>query len=87
MIEVLGSSRRTDCGGSVMESHERELIEKALPTNFEVKKLYKQHQEFEERLKKLGRQAFLTSTEEAEERKLKQLKLKGVERMLRLASA
>jgi len=70
-----------------MESHERELIEKALPTNLEVKKLYKQHQEFEERLKKLGRQAFLTSTEEAEERKLKQLKLKGVERMLRLASA
>lgn len=69
-----------------MESHERELIQKALTNeNFEVKKLYKQHQEFEERLKKLSRQAFLTASEEAEERRLKQLKLQGVERMLKLA--
>jgi hypothetical protein len=70
-----------------MESHERELIKKALTNNnFEVKKLYEQHREFEERLKKLSRQGFLTASEEAEERRLKQLKLQGVERMLRLAA-
>lgn len=69
-----------------MESHERELIERVRETNFEVKKLYKQHQELEDRLKKLGRQAFLTSAEEAEERRLKQLKLRGVEKMLKLAA-
>lgn len=73
-------------GRLLMESHERELIERVRETNFEVKKLYQQHQELEDRLKKLGRQAFLTSAEEAEERKLKQLKLRGVERMLKLAA-
>jgi hypothetical protein len=70
-----------------MESHERELIEKAQTTNFEVKKLYKEHQELDEKLKKLGRKGYLTSSEEAEERKLKQLKLRGVERMLKLANS
>ena len=70
-----------------MESHERELIEKAQTTNFEVKKLYKEHQELDEKLKKLGRKGYLTSIEEAEERKLKQLKLRGVERMLKLANS
>lgn len=70
-----------------MESHERELIEKAQTTNFEVKKLYKEHQELDEKLKKLGRKGYLTAGEEAEERKLKQLKLRGVERMLKLANS
>lgn len=68
-----------------MESHERELIERAVETNFELKKLYQQHVELDEKLKKIGKQRFLTQREEMEERRLKQLKLRGVERMLMLA--
>ena len=68
-----------------MERAERELIERVLNHNFEVRKLYEQHKQFEERLCKLSRHSFLTPAEEQEERRLKQLKLKGVERMLQLA--
>jgi len=67
-----------------MERSQRELIEKVSGSNFELKKLYEQHQEFEEKLRKLSRQAYLTSAEEQEERTLKALKLRGVERMLKL---
>jgi len=70
-----------------MESHERELIERSVETNFELKKLYQQHLELDERLKKIGKQRFLTQKEETEERRLKQLKLQGLERMLKLARA
>lgn len=67
-----------------MERSERDLIEKVLPENFELKKLYEQHQSFEERLRTLSRQSYLTAKEEQEERELKLRKLKGVERMLKL---
>jgi len=69
-----------------MERAEREMIEREVPRNFELKKLYAQHHEFEERLQQLARQSFLTPAEEQEERKLKQLKLRGVERMLFLVN-
>jgi uncharacterized protein YdcH (DUF465 family) len=68
-----------------MEERERELIERVLAENFEVRKLYEQHREYEERLKRLGCQGYMTAAEEAEERRLKRLKLQGVERMLKLA--
>ena len=70
-----------------MERPERELIEKAVLENFEVRKLYEQHQEFQERLRTLSRQSYLTPKEEQEERELKLRKLRGVERMLRLANS
>ncbi len=70
-----------------MERSERDLIERALPENFELKKLYEQHQIFEERLGTLSRQSYLTAKEEQEERELKLRKLRGVERMLKLVGA
>lgn len=69
-----------------MERSERELIEKALSSNFELKKLYEQHKDFEERLRRLSHQQYLTSQEQQEERMLKQMKLRGVEKMLKLAA-
>jgi uncharacterized protein YdcH (DUF465 family) len=69
-----------------MENHERERIERAVGSNFELKKLYEQHVELDSKLKKLGKQRFLTQQEELEERRLKQLKLRGVERMLKMAA-
>jgi hypothetical protein len=70
-----------------MESTQREQIEKVATENFELKKLYEQHQTYEERLRTLSRQVYLTPKEEQEERELKQKKLRGVERMLKLAQA
>jgi hypothetical protein len=48
--------------------------------------LYEKHSDFEARLNKLGKKAFLTQSEELEQRQLKILKLRGVERMLKLAA-
>ncbi len=69
-----------------MERADRERIEKVVPNNFELKKLYERHKELEEKLQKLSRKAFLTQSEEQEQRQLKIVKLRGVERMLKLAS-
>jgi len=70
-----------------MERDERELIQKVLQTNFEVRKLYKQHVEYEGKLAKLARQVYLTASEEVEERRIKMLKLRGKEKMLKLVSS
>jgi hypothetical protein len=69
----------------LMEQNERELIEQALATNFELRKLYDQHVKFEGRLDRLGRQAYLTPSEEVEQKRLKRMKLVGVERMIKIA--
>ena len=70
-----------------MEHADRELIQRAVAENFEIKKLYDQHQQYEERLRDLSRLVYLTPKEEQEERELKQRKLKGVERMIKLAQS
>ena len=68
-----------------MEDADRSRIEKAVEEkNFEVARLYQQHKEYEERLHTLSRQVYLTQKEEQEQRELKQRKLWGVERMLKL---
>ena len=70
-----------------MEDADRSRIEKAVEDkNFEVTRLYQQHKEYEERLQTLSRQVYLTPKEEQEQRELKQRKLWGVERMLKLTS-
>lgn len=68
-----------------MEQGDRARIEMAGEDNFEVKRLYNKHQEYERRLAVLGRKSYLTSVEVQEQRELKQAKLRGVERMLKLA--
>jgi hypothetical protein len=71
----------------IMERADRDLIERVAPSNFEVHKLYQRHKQLEERLDKLGKKAYLTPGEEQEQRQLKQVKLRGVEKMLKLASS
>ena len=69
-----------------MEHAERELIEKSVVNNFELRRLYTRHRDFERRLDELKRQPFLTSVEQLEQKRLKNLKLLGVERMMFLIS-
>ena len=70
-----------------MESTERELIEKALSNNFELKKLYTQHSQLQIRLEQLSNLPFLTADEQIEVKKLKHQKLRGVERMIQIIRA
>jgi uncharacterized protein YdcH (DUF465 family) len=70
-----------------MERSDRELIERVASRNFELNKLYERHKQLEERLDKLGKKSYLTPGEEQEQRQLKQVKLRGVERMLKMASS
>jgi len=69
-----------------MEHAERELIEKTVVNNFELRRLYTRHRDFERRLDELKRQPFLTSIEQVEQKKLKNMKLRGVERMMFIIS-
>lgn len=69
-----------------MENTERQRIENSLDGSFELRRLYNQHKNFEQRLGKLSRLVYLTPQEEAEQRTLKHLKLRGVERMMMLVS-
>ena len=70
-----------------MERSDRELIERAASTNFEVKKLYERHKQLEQRLDTLAKKGYLTQREEQEQLQLKQVKLRGVEKMLKLATS
>ena len=69
-----------------MENAERQLIEKALVENFELRRLYNRHVDLDRRLKAIGRRPYLTISEEVEEKRLKHQKLQGVEKMLRIAA-
>lgn len=65
-----------------MEKSDREQIERLLEKDFEMRRLYEEHQRLDDQLKRIGNKKFLTASEEQEERELKQRKLRGVEKML-----
>ena len=74
-------------GGYRMENVERDKIQRLLSVNFALRKLYTQHRLFERRLSKLGKLNYLTTQEELEQKKLKQLKLRGVDQMIRMVAS
>jgi uncharacterized protein YdcH (DUF465 family) len=65
-----------------METAERELITKAIQSNIQLRRLYEEHKELEDRLGALERRGFLTAQEEIETKLLKRKKLHGKERMM-----
>lgn len=69
-----------------MEHPEREQIEHVCKTNKEMKRLYERHRLFEVQIGIMGRRSFLTAKEQMELKRLKELKLRGVEKMLRMVS-
>ena len=70
-----------------MEAKDRERIHNLLPQHRELRQLYKEHSDFETRLYKLSQRPFLTTIEEQEEKVLKRLKLRGVDRMMEILDA
>ena len=69
-----------------MERADRELIEKVLLGNFELRKLYEEHCRLETVLESFENRPFLTSVEEIEEKQLKRRKLQGVDRMMSIVA-
>lgn len=67
-----------------MESKDRELILRAAQRNAQLKRLYREHIEFEEQLERFTRRPFLTDAEQQSVAKLKKRKLRGVDRMMAL---
>lgn len=69
-----------------MERSDHERIVAISKDNFELSRLYQKHQELEAALGKLQQRPCLTAEEEAGERKLKRLKLIGVDQMLEIVA-
>ena len=69
-----------------MEKNDRETILKTLKSNIQLKRLYEQHLAIEQKLTRLGNRTFLTPSEEMESKRLKKVKLHGVDRMMSMIS-
>ena len=67
-----------------MEESERELIVQYSASNFELRKLYKQHKAFEKKLTVYSSRTYLTDPEREEINRIKLRKLRGVERMIKI---
>lgn len=67
-----------------MEKRERDSIHKIVELNNELKRLYEQHQQLEERLARYESRGFLTPGEQIFVRTLKKKKLSGVDRMMEI---
>ena len=69
-----------------MEKQERETIQKIVKNNEELKRLYHQHQLYEQKLARYESRGFLTPAEQLAIRTLKKKKLSGVDRMMTILS-
>jgi hypothetical protein len=64
-----------------MEKKDEELIERLIPENEELKRLVKEHKEFESQLEELKKRLYLSDEEDREKRRLQKLKLAGRDRI------
>ena len=69
-----------------MESADRELIAMMMQSNAELKRLYEEHEDLENKLSRFEKRGFLTVDEEIELKKLKKMKLMGVDKMMHIVS-
>lgn len=64
-----------------MEASDNALLEKLLPTNDDLRKLWDEHLELERQLEVFNRKPRLTAEDEMEEKRLKKIKLAGRDRI------
>lgn len=67
-----------------MDKRELELLEKYVPQDSELKRLWEEHQLYEKQLEKLEGKSFLTPSEEQQARELKKQKLDGKTKLVAL---
>ncbi len=64
-----------------MEKRDEELINRLIPENEELRKLVKEHKEFESRLDELKKRLYLSDEENREKKRIQKLKLAGRDRI------
>jgi uncharacterized protein len=64
-----------------MEENDLQLIRKLIPKNKELKVLWDEHLEYEEKLDQLNKRRYLSTEEEMKRKELQKLKLKGKDRI------
>ncbi|MFY9399351.1 MAG: DUF465 domain-containing protein [Desulfomonilia bacterium] len=64
-----------------MEETELRLIRRLIPKNRELKKLWDEHLEYEEKLEQLNRKRYLSTEEEVRRKEIQKLKLRGKDRI------
>ena len=67
-----------------MECSDREAILRLMQNNAELRRLYEEHQALQNQLASYDSRPYLTNEEEAEEKRLKVLKLHGVDKMMQI---
>jgi len=65
-----------------MERIDRELLERLVPANYELRKLYDEHIELESALQEFDRFPAYTPVQQKRERMLKKKKLHGMDTMM-----
>ena len=65
-----------------MEQKEIELINKLINKDQELKKLWEEHLELEEKIEEYNKRVYLTPEEELEKNRLKKIKLAGKDKIL-----
>lgn len=65
-----------------MKISERDLIEQAAKNSMQLKRLFDKHKSYEELLISFKNRSYLSEDEQAEEKKIKLMKLRGKDQML-----
>ncbi|MDL1966119.1 MAG: DUF465 domain-containing protein [Candidatus Desulfofervidus auxilii] len=65
-----------------MEQKEIDLISKLINKDQELKKLWEEHLELEEKIEEYNKRVYLTPEEELEKNRLKKIKLAGKDKIL-----
>jgi uncharacterized protein YdcH (DUF465 family) len=71
-------------GGKTVEEKERSLIAKFSEEDPELKKLWTEHLDYEQKLKELEKKLHLSPEEDVEKKKLQKLKLSGKDKMFEI---
>lgn len=64
-----------------MEKRDEELINQLIPDHDELRKLVKEHQEFEAQLEELNKRLYLSDEQSRERKRIQKLKLAGRDRI------
>lgn len=69
-----------------MEENDLQLIRKLISKNKELKSLWDEHLDYEEKLDQLNKRRYLSTEEEIRRRELQKLKLKGKDKIAEILS-
>ncbi len=64
-----------------MEETELQMIRRLIPKNQELKKLWDEHMDYEEKLDQLNKRRYLSTEEEIRRKEIQKLKLRGKDRI------